>query len=354
MRTADNKSSRQRYWNALGLIVSLVCILFLIRSIEIEELVFVYKTADFSLLMLALATMFAGYLLRSWRWPFFFGINPPSIIDSFRCVMIGFFMNNVLPARIGELVRAHVGGRATKLSRAHVLATVAGERLADGLAISAIFAVFFSLEAGSGKIEEGRELLFVAALFAVAALCTALVLVFRKRIFSLLEQLNEKMPGHLSTYTLIRVRRFIEGLEPMLSPQRLVILTLMSTIIWFVELLVYYQVTIAFNADLSIGALSLFLAAVNFSSLIPAAPGGIGVIEALSTVALVHIGVNPEKALAMVAAQHIIQYLVVGIPGLYFFLRMGGRIPSSEDEGDTALADSTIAAQRRSASISGV
>ena len=59
----------------------------------------------------------------------------------------------------------------------------------------------------------------------------------------------------------------------------------------------------------------LFMVAVNFSSLIPAAPGGIGVIEAVVKTVLVSVGIDAELALAMVITQHIMQYLVVGIPG---------------------------------------
>ena len=54
----------------------------------------------------------------------------------------------------------------------------------------------------------------------------------------------------------------------------------------------------------------IFLVTVNFSSLIPAAPGGIGVIEAVTKAVLVSVGVDPELALALVITQHVMQYLM--------------------------------------------
>ena len=95
----------------------------------------------------------------------------------------------------------------------------------------------------------------------------------------------------------------------MLEPARLFRISLLSLVVWSLELWAYYQVSIAFKWPLGLGSLSLFLAAVNFSSLIPAAPAGIGVIEAAATLALVLIGVHRETALAMVASQHLIQIL---------------------------------------------
>lgn len=240
-------------------------------------------------------------------------------------------MNNTLPARMGELVRAHLGGKAAKASRTIVLATIAGERIIDGLAISIIFAVLFTIGARPEELEHGKELFLVALFFALASIGVVVTILLRHSIFHLLERISERASNKLSNYTLSRIRRFIEGLEPMLRPQKLVVILLSSFLVWFVELAVYWQVAAAFNQPLSIGSLSLFLAAVNFSSLIPSAPGGIGVIELFATAALTKVGVDREAALAMVASQHLIQIAVVGIPGAFlFFSKLGGKIPVAE------------------------
>ncbi len=265
--------------------------------------------------------MSISYVLRAWRWRFFFTDKAPSFFDSYKCLIIGFFMNNVLPARIGELVRAQVGGKMTKLSRAHVLGTIAGERLADGLAISLLFGFLFSLFDGGAGEERGQALYYVAYLFMAASVLTALLLFVRHKIFSLLERVNSAFSGKLSTYALERIRRFIEGLDSLRSPRRVIILFFSSLVVWCVELVVYWQVSLAFNQSLTLGELAVFLASVNFSSLIPAAPGGVGVIEALASLALVEVGINHSVAVAMVAVQHVIQIAIVGIPGaLFFFL----------------------------------
>ncbi len=316
----------------LGPALSLAFILWLIKSVEKEEVFAQVRSVEVTHIIFAILLVTLSYIIRAYRWPFFFSHNPPRFSESYRCLILGFFMNNVLPARMGEFVRAHLGGRATKQSRASVLATIAGERLADGLMISALFVTLFSIWATPAEIEQGREIYYVSCVFAFLAFATAIVLYNQQRIFRLLQRLNDIFPGHLSSYTLIRARRFIEGLAPMLHPKRFIVIFALSLVIWSVELAVYYEMSQAFRLSMNLGAVSLFLAAVNFSSLIPAAPGGIGVIEAFSTMALSQIGIDVETALAMVAVQHVIQYAVVGLPGIYFFVRMGAKLPQADEE----------------------
>ena len=76
----------------------------------------------------------------------------------------------------------------------------------------------------------------------------------------------------------------------------------------------------------------LFLVAVNFSSLIPSAPGAIGVIEAVTTAVLMSLGVEKEHALSMVLTQHAIQYLVVGLPGVVMLFTWKKHIKDSEND----------------------
>ena len=366
----------------VGLVISLLCLGWLLRFIDIDKLFSILASAKIEFVLLAICATILSYVLRAARWPFFFLHNPPKFFASFSCLIIGFFMNNVLPARIGELVRAHIGGKAVKQSRALVLATIAGERLIDGLTISLFFALMFTFSSSAldltithkayvcaeylstttshalapfftpiiapikivtdatvtaGDIRYGESLYFVAYLFLAAGISTILLLLLRQHVFSVLEHFGTIMPGHVSNYSIRRIRLFVHGLEPMLKIRKIIPIGAFSIVIWSVELVVFYLITQAFNQHLGLGGLSLFLAVVNFSSLIPAAPGGIGVIELLATMALTGIGVDAEAAFAMVLVQHLIQIVVVGVPGAYFFFSLlGGQVPNDENCPDVA------------------
>src|SRR3712207_5315644 len=51
---------------------------------------------------------------------------------------LGYLANNVLPARLGELVRSHAAGEGEGLSRTTVLGTVVVERIVDTVIVVAL------------------------------------------------------------------------------------------------------------------------------------------------------------------------------------------------------------------------
>ena len=304
--------------------------------ITIVALYLAFKGVDFGTLMAhardvhvpallgVIALTVLSYILRAARWPLLFPDSPLPFGASYRVLVLGFFMNNILPARAGELIRAHLGSKVVGKARTLVLATIASERLADGLAISLMFALIIMVF-GQGQLdpEYAQNLMYVAYLFVAVAVGVIAVLLLREKIFALTDKVSEKLDHRASTYTLSRIQMFIHGLSPLCSPKRAVKIALWSVLIWLVELGAFACVARAYQTPdqplLSLSGTVLFLVAVNFSSLIPAAPGGFGVIELVAIKVLTTVGVaSKELALCMVLTQHVIQYVVIGIPGAFF------------------------------------
>lgn len=312
--------------------ITVIALYYAFHSVDWNELLAHLKTADKTYIILAILLTCSSYLFRARRWQFLFPEKPSiSYIDSARVLILGFFMNNILPARAGEIVRAHMGSKATGLTRTLVLATVASERLLDGLALSLFFVVF---SVGIGGEQISHELLYVAYFFAVAAAGVGVLIYFRESIFLIIEKLNNRLGHKAADFTLKRIKVFIDGLTPMFDKSRFGIVVLWSIFIWSIELSVYTFVALAFGVELSIAFYVLFLVVVNFSSLIPAAPGGIGVIEAVTKTVLVSVGLDAELALALVITQHLIQYLVVCIPGAIIMFTWRDRIRAVEGSGE--------------------
>lgn len=308
--------------------ITFLALYYALHSTDWNEFWGHVKATDKLWLLLAVGLTGCSYVFRSRRWQYLFPERDSiGIFDSWRVLKLGFFMNNVLPARAGEIVRAHMGSKATGLTRTLVLATIASERLLDGLALS-LFFVVFSL--GLGKEELSTELLYVAYFFAAVSLGVGVVLFFREFIFKIIESLNERFGGKAATFTLQRLKIFIDGLAPLYKKNRIGIVSLWSVFIWLIELGVFTAVGVAYGVHMEMPFYVLFMVAVNFSSLIPAAPGGIGVIEAVVKTVLVSVGIEPELALAMVITQHFIQYMVVGIPGAAIMLTWKERINTAE------------------------
>lgn len=232
--------------------------------------------------------------------------------------MFGFFMNNVLPARAGELVRAHVGSKVSGESRSLVFATIAAERLLDGVALSIFLGVGLLGIQGAAYASQLRV---VALAFGAAGVLTLVFLSQRRLVERIITTIEAKVKEPAVQVGLSKVRHFIDGLTPLFCPRRLPIILVWTAVVWLLELGVFWWVSLAYGVVLSVYQVLFFIVASNFASLIPAAPGGIGIVEAVSTGILVSLGVDKEAAFAMSLTQHVIQYGMVGVPGLYLMIR---------------------------------
>ncbi|RMD86533.1 MAG: UPF0104 family protein [Candidatus Dadabacteria bacterium] len=309
--------------------ITALALYYAFYAVDWHKLVSHIRNANGKFIALALFSTVLSYIFRSRRWQFLFScVSAISFPNALRVLFLGFFMNNIIPARAGELVRAHIGSKVTNLSRTLVLATIASERLCDGLTISIMF-VLFTLGIKSSNFP--IELMYVASVFGMVTLFVAFTLLFRNKIFFLIEAINRRFTHKAADYMLARVKIFIDGLSPLFKPERTVIIVLWSTLIWLIELSAYVFIGAAFRVSMPLQYFVLFLVAVNFSSLIPAAPGGIGVIEAISKAVLITVGVDPELALAMVICQHAIQYIVVGIPGLFLMFSWKEKVKEAQE-----------------------
>lgn len=299
-------------------------------------------SVDPLLLFLAVLAMCIGYPLRAVRWPYLLPHPKLTYLDSLRVLMLGFFMNNILPARAGEFVRAHVGAKIIGERRTRVLASVFSERLADGVTISLLFALF-GLQLGDQELS--RNFTYVAIGFGGIGVGVIILIALREYVFKIVEKLSEKFQGKASQFALMRAHTFVDGLAPLCSRKSMLGVIGLSTTIWLLELSVFVLISKAYGASLTFPQCVLLMVAVNFSGLIPAAPGGLGVIEAVASAVLISLGVGRELALTIVVTQHIMQYLVVGIPGAFILLNLKkytSSLNESEDEQDDSSANSVV------------
>lgn len=320
-------------------VITAVALYFTFRDIDWSLFVTHIVNADALLITVAILLTTLSYFLRGRRWQSLFPEKVMGYGDSTRVLVLGFFYNNILPARAGEFVRAHLGSQLTGLSRMIVLATIASERLIDGLTISLMF-VLFALNIGDQELS--KNLFIVAAGFVLITILVLLTLAFREKFFKFADKILERTQRNSVSYAVKKLKMFLEGLSPLCSWKRAPYLAAWSAIIWCNELLVFYLVTHAYGGNVPLPECVLFMVSVNFASLIPAAPGGLGVIEAVGTAVLSSMGVPRELALTMVLTQHVVQYLVVGIPGAFLTLTWRSRLKKLAIDAETWSIQQTL------------
>jgi uncharacterized protein (TIRG00374 family) len=254
-------------------------------------------------------------------------------------VVVGYMANNLLPMRIGELVRSYYVGEREGVSKTSALATIIVERLLDAvvlllfIAVIAIFVPLVVLAEGFGEkssvpwpvLVMGVSVPFLAAFGGLLLVAYAPSRASRLAGV-IIEPLPSRVAGPLSAF----VELFIGGLQSLRSPRTVVALFLLSVPIWLFEAGLFFVLGYSFGLEkvydspLEMAmALVLVTAIANIGSSIPAAPGGIGLFELVARETLVLLplaAVDRSVAAAYVAVVHIVLLVPMIVLGQLFLL----------------------------------
>src|SRR5947209_4644030 len=118
-----------------GTVLGIVLLVLLLRSVDFDQLGAALSNADFAYLALALIPFLANWLLKVPRWSLLYGEGGPSWDTLFGAINVGYAINALLPARLGELVRAYWVRDRAGTSMVLTLSTIALERVLDGVTL---------------------------------------------------------------------------------------------------------------------------------------------------------------------------------------------------------------------------
>ena len=126
----------------IGLAISIFSIWFVVRDVDLGAAWAIIRTANPAWLALGLVCLSADVLIRAVRWQrLILPIQRVRYVPILGYLLVGYLANNVLPARLGELVRSHYLGDRERISRASTLGTVVVERVVDIAVLVAIAAL---------------------------------------------------------------------------------------------------------------------------------------------------------------------------------------------------------------------
>jgi len=325
----------RRVW--IGFAVSLIFIgLFFFGPSrpDFGEIRDAFREANYALALASLPVYFLGIWLRTIRWQYL--LRPVVAVSTRRLypvVIIGLTANNLIPARIGELVRAYILGEREKVSKAAALGTIAVDRLFDGLTLIPMLVIIAAFVGG----REQFDVNLVAAEFTVdfvgIAVIMTVIFVFAFAVLGLLvfstatrdiaiRLVDAVTPARFSHSLEDTLQSFFQGLDSLRSPLDLTVAWVMSTGSWLLEGLMYYMVGLAFGIDVGFHIFLLAMAASNLAISILASQGGLGPFEFVTKQTLIAAGVGSSTAAAYAIGLHALVLLPVIALGLYFLWTM--------------------------------
>jgi uncharacterized protein (TIRG00374 family) len=318
-----------RVW--LGMAITVVCVWVAIRGIPLSEVVDAMKGAAFwPLLLLSAPFYILSVYVRALRWRHL--TNPIASMPRstlFRATALGFMVNNLLPLRIGEVVRSWTLARDTGTSFGAIVGTVVLERVLDVVAV--LLLAFGSLSyvgrhsAVGGVLEQGSNFLLplaVAPLIALVIMRVAPELVIR-----VAHVILRPFPDRIGEMMEHAVRSFVNGLGALRGGSHLFWIVLHSLVIWLVASTGPILVGLwAFDVDLGSPADNLFgswilLGVVGAAVALPSAPGFIGPYQLAFKAVLVRFGVDPATALAMGVLVWFVFWLTLTLQGFWVLRR---------------------------------
>ena len=321
---------RWQFW--LGLAISLILIWYSLRGLKLAELVQALTEANYWWLLPGVAVYFVAVWARAWRWHHL--LKPLKAIPTnqlFPTVCIGYFGNNILPARAGELLRAVVLKKDEDIPVSASLATIIVERVFDGVVMLGFIFVNLSelarLTSSSGFVGDIRTLALIGTGVFLGALAVFLGLaMFPERSLALVDGIVRRLlPAKYSEKILGLTDRFLGGLASLRSPRMILMIFLTSVVIWLLETAKYWFVMHAFPFQVSFFALMLMNGIVNLATTIPSAPGYVGTFDAPGIAVLQAYNVTKALAAAYTLALHAALWAPVTLLGGYYMLRKGIR-----------------------------
>ncbi|MEK7273636.1 MAG: lysylphosphatidylglycerol synthase transmembrane domain-containing protein [Candidatus Desantisbacteria bacterium] len=297
----------KKFWIGIG--ISVIFLYFALKNIEIKKVLKAFEEINYIYVFPVIFFSMITYVIRAWRWRYFFRhIKPIPFSSLFSATMIGFMANNILPARIGELVRAYCIGKKENISKSTSFATIVLERIFDGFSLLFMFVITLIFYPFPEQIRK------IGYLFAVIYLAAAGILisikVWNQQTMKVVNFLCSYLPKQTGTAITGYAHSFISGLDVLENGWDVFFILLYSIIMWTLSAVSFYFMLPGCHLHLSFLATLFILIVVAIGIAIPAAPGSVGTFQYFTVLGLSVFGIDKNIGLTFSIVLHITQIAI--------------------------------------------
>jgi len=315
-----------------------------LRQANLVEVWHGVRGADRGLLALAVILFLPMMLIRGIRWRYLMRpVGPVRLRTAWRTTMIGFAASNVLPARVGEVLRPYLLARAEGLNATSTFATIVVERLLDGLAVLALLALY--LTGVAGPHPRTALIATIAASAAITAVGILALLVLMavlsahpERVGRFVHSTERVLPVRFAALLGRLAERFSRGLGVARSPGLLVVSMAWTFALWITISAQTWVVSRAFGIHMTPDGTFLQQALLVIGIAVPT-PGGVGGFhEAYRYGATTFFGATNNAAVGAALVLHAISFFPTTLLGGLYMLQDGlnvSRLRRLADEGAT-------------------
>jgi uncharacterized membrane protein YbhN (UPF0104 family) len=315
---------------SLQIAVIASCCAYALWDVNFGQLAAALGSYDWTRVVALVAFSLIAYVILGVRLVVLMRALPgaPDLSTTFLASVLALGMNNLLPARLGELAKALYLRQRCNASAGQVMGAVFWERFADIHALLALSAL--------ALLSQGQTSAFLPLAIAVALGWSTLVLLrIRPAPF---DWLCSHIPGqHVRAFG----RDVLTYLRDRLGIGVSLELTLWTVAVWFVYAMHVY-LALVWVAELTLSPLQVLMVflSATLGMVVPVSPGGLGVYEVLAVLVLGWYGVPPDIALAAALTAHMTQYIPTTIAGAIILSRADVSIASLRNPSTIPVATS--------------
>lgn len=333
-------------WKAwVGFAVSALLLWLVFRGEDLGAIARQLATADPVWLLVAGAFLTSGGLIRALRWGILLeplGV-PTTLRSRWAALNIGFMITNLLPARLGEIVRPFALSRMAPVSMSAALGTIVLERLLDMVALVLLLLVtLLSPAFPTGATVLGYSVVYAALagilVAAIALAAVGVLFIWPSVIERLVRAVARLLPGDVEDGVVAKFQSFLSGLNLLRRPAAMLRAFLWSLLLWVWMAASFWAAFRAFGIELGATAAMFAQCAVSLFVALPAGPGFIGTLQAGVSVSVHDVfGVAAEPTLSLAIGYHLAGFIPVTLLGLYYAWKLGLRLGSIESDVRTTL-----------------
>jgi uncharacterized protein (TIRG00374 family) len=240
-------------------------------------------------------------------------------------------VNNVVPARAGEIARAYALTKEVPVPFATALASLAVDRLFDAIVLLVLAAVALLDPALSGvETLAGRPLTSFAtgagAVVAVLLLGLYALVFFPKQLLRLFELFARRVSPTIEERGRRVLETFFLGLSVLRSPGRFAAVFAWTLAHWLINALGFWLAFKAVGITAPFSAALFLQAFIAMGTAVPALPGFFGVFEYMSVQGLAVYGVGQEQAATWAIGYHLLSFIPITVIGAWYFARLGVKL----------------------------
>ena len=255
-----------------GVLISLIAIYAIFKFINIDDLKTAFSTVKISFILILFGINVLGFVVRGKAWQIILG-KDVTYSQSFFGICEGYFLNNVLPLRAGEIGRSFFVGRSSGKGTFYVLSTIIIERVFDVFFAAALVVVTLPYLIGMDWI---KPIATIALILVFAGLVVLFLLArYKEKVIAWANRITK--PSKIMNFILPRIQSILDGFSLLAKPSQFFLSFFVIALNWLIWVSAYFFVVRAVipGAPYWWGAFVAGVMALGVA--IPSAPSALGV-----------------------------------------------------------------------------